>query len=584
MAFTGDLEQLHIADIIQLIHTTRKSGTFSVKGQRGESRIIFSNGYIVGASHLNGRIRIGSVLVGLKSITLQDLKQALAIQKKAGKDRRPLLSTLIQMGRIRHEDAFKGLRKLIEITIVELMGWTGGTFTMDPEEIAVSPECRYDPGAMEQEMSLDGQMVLMDALRVFDERERDRMSGREVAPYEDSFSEALPEDVPPAPVITAPLITPDILGLSDLDHLEDKTPKPASIIETFDPAAIHRQKVREALADFPAEDQEALGSYLVASAQQIGSQDASTRKEGRSGALVLFSSDELLRHAVMTICKKDGVMVFATGAEAELDRIMVQCAAIGIVPILVFDHPSDSGLTAEGAALLRRKMRQSYAHAPLLQLAHGEYDFSLEAYHDGVQAVIPRPDRQGGKGTFVKELIAFLESLQAYTGGIRLQGGIPVLREQMAGMRGLDDPADIYSALLRAVSGFFDRAILFEVKGPELSFSGAAGWEGPPGLKVPLTGYSVFRDVVETGQVFCGETDDEVMGRLLFAAIGPPLVPSVLLLPLKRSGNVVALVYADFGGREAAAAPVELLDMFAQHAGLVLENAVYRRQIRKTVR
>jgi len=67
MALTGDLAQLHITDIIQLIHTTRQSGNLSIEGPRGESRIIFSNGYIVGANHLNSRVRIGSVLVAMKS-------------------------------------------------------------------------------------------------------------------------------------------------------------------------------------------------------------------------------------------------------------------------------------------------------------------------------------------------------------------------------------------------------------------------------------------------------------------------------------------------------------------------------------
>ncbi|MDP3111181.1 MAG: DUF4388 domain-containing protein, partial [Thermodesulfovibrionales bacterium] len=68
MAFTGELEQLHIVDIIQLLNTTRKSGTLSVKGSRGESRIIFSNGYIVGANYLN-KVRIGTVLVKMNAIT-----------------------------------------------------------------------------------------------------------------------------------------------------------------------------------------------------------------------------------------------------------------------------------------------------------------------------------------------------------------------------------------------------------------------------------------------------------------------------------------------------------------------------------
>ncbi len=93
MAFTGDLENLHIVDIIQLIHTTRKSGTFSVTGSKGESRIIFSNGYIVGANHLNNKVRIGTVLVKMKSIALEDLRLALEAQKKAGKTRKPLIST-----------------------------------------------------------------------------------------------------------------------------------------------------------------------------------------------------------------------------------------------------------------------------------------------------------------------------------------------------------------------------------------------------------------------------------------------------------------------------------------------------------
>jgi hypothetical protein len=83
----------------------------------------------------------------------------------------------------RVEEALKGLRKLIEIAIVELIGWTKGTFTLDKEDIAVSPECSYPIGKMEQATGLDAQMVLMDALRIFDERERNRQSGKNVPPY-----------------------------------------------------------------------------------------------------------------------------------------------------------------------------------------------------------------------------------------------------------------------------------------------------------------------------------------------------------------------------------------------------------------
>src|SRR5512139_2613046 len=111
MAFTGDLELLNIVDIIQLLNTTRKSGTLFVKGLKGESRIIFSNGYIVGASHLNNRVRIGTVLVKMGAISAEDLEQALEVQKQAGKDRKPLIATLVEQGKLKRDEAARGLKK-----------------------------------------------------------------------------------------------------------------------------------------------------------------------------------------------------------------------------------------------------------------------------------------------------------------------------------------------------------------------------------------------------------------------------------------------------------------------------------------
>ena len=140
-----DFEHLHIVDIIQLLHTTRKLRHAFRRRETGVKayRIIFSNGFIVGASHLNNSVRIGTVLVRMNAVTQKDLEKALELQKSAGKDRKPLIATLIELGKLTHEEASKGLRKLIEITIVELIGWTKGTFTLDTEDIAVTPECSY---------------------------------------------------------------------------------------------------------------------------------------------------------------------------------------------------------------------------------------------------------------------------------------------------------------------------------------------------------------------------------------------------------------------------------------------------------
>ena len=41
MSFDGDLEHLPIVDVIQLLHSTGKSGTLTLKSPKGESQLVF---------------------------------------------------------------------------------------------------------------------------------------------------------------------------------------------------------------------------------------------------------------------------------------------------------------------------------------------------------------------------------------------------------------------------------------------------------------------------------------------------------------------------------------------------------------
>src|SRR5512142_2603164 len=98
MSFTGDLQHLPIVDVIQLLHSTRKSGILSVKSRKGESRLVFKDGYIVSANHLNNSLRIGNILLERELIPRETLETALREQENAGKDRKPLIITLVQNG------------------------------------------------------------------------------------------------------------------------------------------------------------------------------------------------------------------------------------------------------------------------------------------------------------------------------------------------------------------------------------------------------------------------------------------------------------------------------------------------------
>ncbi len=598
MALTGELEHLHIIDIIQLVNTTRKSGTFSVKGSKGESRIIFSNGYIVGASHLNNKIRIGTVLVKMNAITIEDLERALEIQKNAGKNRMPLISTLIGLGKLGREQAGRALKKLIEIVLVEMIGWKEGTFTLDTETIAVSPECSYPLSKMEQEINLDAQMLLMDALRIYDEQERDRNAGKIVTSDEELFTDVVQPEGTVKDGGNGPVITADDLGLGDIDHMERKMPEFLPDDETFDPAEIHRQKIRETLEGFSAEEQEAFVFFLEKATIGRTVHDGPQRQDGEAKGLILFSEDELIKHSVMTICKAQDVLVFAVAGGEELDRIIEQCLKIKVLPVLVFDDPeTHEGICSrEKTVRLRRQIRERYPQVSIIQMTSlSDYPFALQAFRDGIRAVFPKPSREGQKATFIPDTIYLLETLKSYIQGffqeqqesVSAGSRLSKIKDRILAIRDINEPSEVPLALLQSVSEIFERSITFIVEGAELTGEKAigvyadrnAGATSVTRLKLALSKSSVFRDAVEKGAVFFGESDDEVLRKDLFEAIGEPLSPTIVLLPMKRRGKTVALTYGDFGEKEAMRVQTDWLEILANEAGLVLENALYRKKL-----
>lgn len=601
MAFTGELEQLHIVDIIQLLNTTRKSGTLSVRGSRGESRFIFSSGYIVGASHLNDRIRIGSVLVAINAISREDLSQALQVQHHAGKNRKPLMTTLIELGKLDRDAASRALRKLIEMTLVDVIGWSKGTFTLDTDVITVSPECSYPLSKMEQEISLDAQMILMDALRIYDERERDRRAGKAVTSDEDIFAEEISSESPVERRHEGTVLTEYDLGLSALDQLEMKIPQFIPTTESFEPLQIHRQKISEMLAGFPLEEQESFASFLDKSMITIGVPDGVQRLKGSAKALLLYSPDELIRYAVMTICKNNGVLVLTADNEGELDRTLRQCSTMNISPLLIFDDPAlqEGFLSRDALVGLRRHVRETYPRLALIQMTSvTDFPFQLQSLREGVRAVFPRPAPVNGKASYIADTMRLLEALQSYVTCLFHEqhdlsaddDRLMSLKTHIAVMRQISEPSGVSLSLLDSFSGLCGRSIAFLVRQGELIgektvgvFTGRNAGPVPPSrLTVPLTPPSVFREAFQKGQVFYGEASDTVITEHLFDKIGSPPGPEIILLPITSRGKTVALLYGDSCVQHASPRYRDFIEILALEAGLVLENVLYRKQLQKT--
>ncbi len=218
---------------------------------------------------------------------------------------------------------------------------------------------------------------------------------------------------------------------------------------------------------------------------------------------------------------------------------------------------------------------------------------SFESYHDGVRAVLPKPSKEDRRQTYIQDTIKFLDAFKSYVKSF--QSGHDdadiynkKLKDGITSLRGLTNPADAPLVVLTAVSEMFERAVTLVVRASELIGERAIGIGsdksmGPTpagGLKIQLSKPSVFRDVVEKGRVYYGESGDETL-RTFFTEIGMPLSPAIVLLPLICDRKVIAVIYGDFGQKEASPVRLDMLEILAQQAGIVLEYEIFRRQVAK---
>ena len=575
MSFSGDLEHLPIVDVIQLLHTTRKSGTLCVRGRTGESQLVFKDGYIVSANHPNNSIRIGRLLAESGAITPEALEQALSLQQHATGPRRPLVALLIEGRALTREAAFKGLTALIEITIVEMLRNVRGTFALEVERFEVSDEFRYFPEHLQQELNLNTQMVLMDALRLFDERNRDGLENQPL--FADESLKVDPETE------TGLLLSADDLGLAELDQLERQIPAVFAPIEEVDPGEHHRKALAEILTACPANQLDPFVDFLTT----LTPAPAAEKQPRR--ILICFSPDPLLRHGVATLCQHLGLPVLTTSEEPDLVPILSQVSSRGTQPQLLLDAPeiSDPEGVAAAAALLQR-LRQDQGQHPLLQLVHpGDYQLPLLALRQGASMVLPRPALSPANPLLGPQLVATLELLRAAFANPGLAQATSPLgkwHQFHATLRDCNQPADISAALVQQVAGHFPRALTLLVGKGELIVERVVGFgpnAPPPRSRLTQSEPSLLRQCVENASCHFGPSSEPLLPAALLATIGAPRCASGLLLPLTMRDRTVALIYADFGSEEPSIVPLDLLQAMAQHAGLALENAIYRKQMGK---
>lgn len=596
MPLTGELEHLPIVDVIQLIHSTRKSGTLNVYSRKGEGQLVFNNGYIVSATHSSEKLKIGKILLESHIIDQNDLDKALGIQELSGDDRKPLIATLLDHCGLSKDAAFKALETLIEMTVVEMICWTHGIFTLDIDEINVSDDYRYLPKQL-QTVTLDTQMVLMDALRIFDEKVHSgEIKLSEDASEEESLdlleSNNQAQDTPEEDGEEI-VISEDLLGLADLDKVERRKPHVFKGLEAFDPADIHRQVIDKTHAHIPDEEKTLLVQFLSGISTTFLTDHGTQTNKTQSQAVIIYTCDEFLQHAIMTVCKNEGILVFATDDHRNLDNLIDRALFKYLEPILVFSGPVGdvNGFSKEEIVNIRSMEMAKYPQISIIQLASPvDFSFSLQSLNDGVRAVFPLPSVLERQETFATDMVEFLNAFQVYIRGCfneERRQQFAKLRNSLSGLRLLRKAPDISLMVLQFVSELFERTItmivdrnhLIAERSIGIIAEKSVGPAAPMKFRIPIRKESLLQEIIETGNCFFGKSADTTFEDLLYPEIGAPEDETFLLLPLKSNDRAITITYADFGKKQPGKISLDFLEFFVGQAGIAMENALFRKQL-----
>ena len=170
MSLSGNIEDVSVADALQFIHLGGRTGTLTLTCGEAKAGIGFHQGRIVNAWAPGGK-RLGELLIEEGVLQPATLEEALRRQESEH-PRRSIGQILVAMNVVDSETIYRTVEQQIERTVYDLVTWNQGTFHFALDDLKPIDDIAVIPGDVIRHLNLDTQMVLIDALRIFDERNR----------------------------------------------------------------------------------------------------------------------------------------------------------------------------------------------------------------------------------------------------------------------------------------------------------------------------------------------------------------------------------------------------------------------------
>jgi CheY-like chemotaxis protein len=572
VSLNGNLEDLPLLDILQIVSFSKKTGYLSIRTDGGEGAIVFQDGFVVTA------------------FSAETPPFDPRYRNLPPEARTPLLRQSIE----------RGLEQLIRLR--------EGQFSFSLTEQTPLRVGRRDISGETLPEGINAQELLLDLARGMDEDRRDSTAALEAsfAEPDDTIPPELEADIdvevepPPLPVrpavpAAAPASSPPPPPPAPAAHAPEAAPSsapaPPPEAETSTILLVDDEdEVRRVLAEHFAR-----GGYNVVEAEDP---DAAVKKAGRLGkaSIPFLLVTDLGMPTSGGTSFQGGFEVVKRLWKMNL-RPPVLLMAEALTPIL--------------QARARQMEIAHFVFKPgLSKLDPEQFEADLRAFATKILTDLlprlgsaapaagpPRAEaREAGKtagGPPVKPTAPAKGAASAPAAAAppatadEMSRDFEQLQRWLEELRGCQDASQISALVMRVARDCFERGMLFVVK--HETMRGLGGYGAAPrdeklGLLVrevaiPLGEPSLFARVAVGRKPHVGPWPDDKWARHLLGKIGRFQSTGFALMPLLTNRETVAILFGDNADTGRPLGRLAALDTFVNQAGIALENAFLQRKV-----
>lgn len=557
MALRGSLDDVPLVDVLQFVHLSGKSGTLALTSHRGAGWIEVANGNVVFARGPKTP-NLGELLVGAGALNRDALDDAITTQR-ADPHRPPLGRLLVAAKLVTSEQLADCVRKQIHDAMLDLCQWTSGEFQFDQGSIETPDDIRVDVAEVLPELNLNTQFLVLEAVRLLDERRREEEAERATRPK-------LPP-LPPAPRHVTPVLperrTVDApLSVASRLLAEAEGPRAPRI---------------DAQPTLPPPDGPA---FPFGRPQPLNP---------TTGGLLLVGFERSTHPIVMQSVARAGYRVLGHVPRLEIEPQLLgarrwplgmallwrvreadEVAQRALIARVIERHPGWTVIALVSAADPKLPGRLYAAGAR--SVIPGVLDELCDDVLDGIVAIVAQVWNESARAANAQaaELRAWVHAKQ-------------IASEMQRALR----RENIKLELLRVAADSLDRAVLLlcregrleSLGGFGLTGSGAPIAQAVRSLAVDVTAGSPLARCIDDHVAFLGPTSDLGLSANFFEVVGAPAYDRGVLVPLVGAHMTLGVLYGDNGDQQLAVRGVHAIEIAASQAGIAYENVMLRARL-----